>query len=134
MATGGTPLARVIVLLVMVAIPATSILIDTPAAAQEGDAGSLLKSGLEQVRAGKYKEGIATLRKALAADPSSDEVMAALGRAEYEALLAVMASGKEGRLVVVAILDRAMPILPAQAFDAEKLGGLIKTAVESENE
>jgi HEAT repeat protein/CheY-like chemotaxis protein len=122
------------VLLALVAIPATSILIDTPAAAQEGNAGSLLKTGLEQVRAGKYKEGIATLRKALAADPSSDEVMDALGRAEYEALLAVMASGQEGRLVVAALLDRAMPVLPAQAFDPEKLAGLIKTAVESDNE
>jgi len=134
MATGGTPLARVIVLLALVAFPAASILIDTPAAAQEGDAGSLLKVGLEQVRAGKYKEGIDSLRKALAADPSSDEVMAALGRAEYEALLAVMASGDEGRLVVGALLDRAMPVLPSAAFDPEKLAKLIMTAVEDEDE
>jgi len=132
MATGGTPLARVIVLLALVAIPATSILIDTPAAAQ--DAKDLLTTGLEQVRAGKYKEGIATLRQALAADPSSDEVMAALNRAEWEALLAVMASGDEGRLVVGALLDRAMPVLPSQAFDADKIAELVKMAVESENE
>ena len=48
-------------------------------------------------------------------------LLAAWGRAEYAALLAVMASGKEGRLVVGALLDRAMPVLPAQAFDPEKL-------------
>jgi len=131
MATGGTPLARGIVLLTLVAFFATSNVADSTAWAQE-DAGTLLKAGLEQVRAGRYKEGYATLRKALAADPSSDEVMAALGRAEYEALLAVMASGEEGRLIVGAILERAMPVLPSEAFDKEKLAGLIKTAVESD--
>jgi len=132
MATGGTPLARVIVLLLAVALPATSILLDSPAFAQ--GAGELLKTGLEQVRAGKYKEGIATLRRALAADPSSEEVSAALGRAEYEALLAVMASGADGRKVVSAILNRAMPILPGQAFDASRLAEVVKTAVTSEDE
>ncbi|MEM8883551.1 MAG: HEAT repeat domain-containing protein [Planctomycetota bacterium] len=132
MATGGIPLARVIVLLALVAMPATSIMIDSTAAAQ--DAGDLLKTGLEQVRAGKYKEGIATLRQALAADPSSEEVMQALGRAEYEALLAVMASGQEGRLVVMAILNRAMPTVPAEAFNAERLAELVKLAVEGDEE
>jgi len=133
MATGGTPLARVIVLLLAVAVPATSLMLNGPVWAQE-DAGSLLKTGLQQVRAGKYKEGISTLRKALAADPSNDEVMAALGRAEYQALLAVMASGAEGRRVVAAILSRAMPILPSEAFDAAKLGDLVRKAVEDEDE
>jgi len=133
MATGGTPLARVIVLLLAVAVPATSIVLDSPVWAQE-DAGSLLKTGLQQVRAGKYKEGISTLRKALAADPSNDEVMQALGRAEYEALLAVMASGEEGRRVVAAILSRAMPILPSEAFDGAKIAALVKNAVEDEDE
>jgi HEAT repeat protein len=108
-------------------------LLDGPVWAQE-DAGSLLKSGLQQVRAGNYKEGISTLRKALAADPSNEEVMQALGRAEYEALLAIMASGEEGRSVVSAILSRAMPILPSEAFDNAKIAELVKSAVEDENE
>jgi len=133
MATGGTPLARVIVLLLAVAVPATSIVLDSPVWAQE-DAGSLLKTGLQQVRAGKYKEGISTLRKALAADPSNDEVMAALGRAEYQALLAVMASGEEGRRVVGAILSKAMPIVPSEAFDDSKIAALVTKAVEDEDE
>jgi|GEM_PF-1869476 len=133
MATGGTPLARVIVLLLAVAVPATSIVLGGPVWAQE-DAGSLLKNGLQQVRAGKYKEGISTLRKALAADPSNEEVMQALGRAEYEALLAIMASGEEGRRVVSAILSKAMPILPSEAYDDAKIAELVKDAVEHENE
>ncbi len=53
MATGGIPLARVIVLLLAVALPATSIMLDQPAFAQ--GAGDLLKTGLEQVRPGKTR-------------------------------------------------------------------------------
>ena len=132
MATGGIPLARVIVLLLAVAIPATSIMLEQPAFAQS--AGDLLRTGLEQVRAGKYKEGISTLRKALAADPSNEEVSAALGRAEYQALLAVMASGDEGHKVVGALLNRLMPILPSEAFDEQKLADLVKMAVTSEDD
>lgn len=93
------------------------------------DAGSLLKQGLEQLRAGKYTEAIATLRKALAADPSNEDVMAALGRAEYDALLALIASGKEGTNIAKALLDLAMPVLPDKAFNKKELAELIQRAV-----
>ena len=47
------------------------------------DAAGLLKTGLEQLREGKYTEAIANLRKALAADPSNEEVMDGLQGARH---------------------------------------------------
>ena len=111
MATGGIPMARVFVVLVLFAVPATLVTIDQPAVAQ--DASGLLKAGLEQLRAGKYNEAIVTLRKAVAADPTNEEVMNSLGRAEYEALLGLIASGQEGANVAKALLDKGTPELPA---------------------
>jgi HEAT repeat protein len=131
MATGGIPMARVFVILVLVAVPAALITIDHPASAQE--ATSLLKKGLEELRAGKHSEAMATLRQALAADPSNEEVMNALGRAEYEALLGLIASGQEGANMAKALLDRAMPILPAKAFNQRELDELVKKAVTAED-
>ncbi|MHC4958593.1 MAG: HEAT repeat domain-containing protein [Planctomycetota bacterium] len=59
--------------------------------------------------------------------------MNTLGRAEYEALLALIASGKEGANVVKAILDKASPVLPEKAFDEAELKKLIRTAVTAED-
>ncbi len=129
MATGGIPMARVFVVLVLFAVPATLVTIDQPAVAQ--DASGLLKTGLEQLRAGKYDEAIATLRKAVAADPTNEEVMNSLGRAEYEALLGLIASGQEGANIDKAMLDKASPVLTAKAFNQGELNGLVKTAVTS---
>ena len=114
MATGGTPLARVIVLLVLFAIPVLSISIDNTAWAQDSEAAKLLNDGLSQLRAGKSAEAVKTLRQALAADPTNDEVLNALGRAEYAALIGLLASGDEGANVARGLLDRAMPVLPEQ--------------------
>lgn len=130
MATGGFPLARVFLLLAMFALPATWLTLDNAAYAQ--DDGSLLKDGLAKLRAGEYKEGISLLRQALAANPSSEEIIAALTRTEYDALLSLMASGEEGSNVAKALLDRAQPILPDHAFNAEEMSRLIETAVTSE--
>ncbi|MHC4341983.1 MAG: HEAT repeat domain-containing protein [Planctomycetota bacterium] len=132
MATGGNPLARAFVMLVLIAVPAAVFTLDQTAVAQESEATGLLKKGLAELRAGKYEQGVATLRQALAADPSNEEVMAALGRAQYESLLALIASGQEGANVVKALLDKAMPILPAKAFNEAELGKLVRTAVTAE--
>ena len=129
MATGGIPMARMLVILVLFAVPVVLVTVDQAATAQ--DASGLLDTGLKQLRAGNYSEGIATLRKALAADPSNEEVMNALGRAEYEALLGLIASGTEGTNVAKALLERAMPVLPDKAFNQAELNALIKTAVTS---
>lgn len=130
MATGGNPLARVFLLAAVLTLPATFITLSTPAHAQ--DAGSLLTDGLKALRAGNTKEGISLLRQALVANPSSEEIIAALGRAEYDTLLGVLASGEEGAGVVKALLDKAQPILPEQAFNAGEMKRLIEAAVESE--
>jgi CheY-like chemotaxis protein len=131
MATGGIPLARVL-LLVALAIPASYITHCSTAVAQD-DAQSLLKEGLQQVRAGNTQEGIATLRKALAANPASAEVLAALGRAEWQAMMDLMVSGQEGSNVAKAILDLAQPILPDRAFSEAELARLTKEAVTAED-
>lgn len=126
MAAGGKPLARMLVALLAVAVPAAF-------AQEDGDAASLLKKGLEQVRAGQLKEGIESLRAALAKDPSNEDILGALGRAEYSALLGVLASGQEGVNVVTELLHRAMPVLPDKAFNMEELGRLVQTAATAED-
>ena len=72
MATGGTPLARVIVLLVLFAIPVLSISTDSTAWAQDSEAAKLLNDGLSQLRAGNSEAAVKTLRQALAAVPGMD--------------------------------------------------------------
>jgi HEAT repeat protein len=132
MATGGTPLARVIVLLVLFAIPVLSISTDSTAWAQDSEAAKLLNDGLSQLRAGNSEAAVKTLRQALAADPSNEEVLGALGRAEYSALIGLLASGNQGSTVARALLDRAMPVLPERAFDEAELKSLVKQAVTDE--
>jgi len=109
------------------------VVIPMAIAQEDGDAASLLKKGLEQVRAGQLKDGIESLRAALAKDPTNEEIMGALGRAEYSALLGVLASGQEGVNVVTELLRRAMPVLPEKAFNMEELGRLVQTAATSED-
>jgi len=133
MATGGTPLARVLVILAMLAAPAAILTLDGVAIAQDGGADALLKDGLEKLRAGQYNEAITVLRQALAAEPSSEQVQAALGRAEYGALLGLLASGQEGANLAKALLDRAMPELPDLPFDEAELKKLVQTAVTSDD-
>ncbi len=77
MATAMTPRGRICVL---IALFATAIWLPGVASAQD-DFEATLKDGLRQVRAGNYEEGIRKLRQALAMDPTSDQVIAALGRA-----------------------------------------------------
>ncbi|MFQ5844678.1 MAG: HEAT repeat domain-containing protein [Planctomycetota bacterium] len=124
MATSRRPLGLLIAL-------ATAILISGPAAAQGDEFEALLKDGLRQVRAGNYEEGIRKLRSALSMDPTSDQVIAALGRAEYEAMLRVLAAGREAANIAREILDRAEPVYPDKKFDPEELKQLVKTAVTS---
>jgi len=136
MEAGGTPLTRMFLILVLVAVPAALITIDHPAQAQESQAATLLKKGLAQLRAGdpdSVQAAIKTLRRALAANPSSEEAMAALGRAEWRALINLMASGREGANVAKALMGIAQPILPEKAFDEAELKKLVKTAVTSED-
>ena len=133
MATGGTPLARVIVLLVLFAIPVSSISTDSTAWAQDSEAGKLLNDGLSQLRAGDSETAVKTLRQALAADPTDEEILAALGRAEYAALIGLLAEGKGGANVARALLDRAMPVLPDRAYDEAELEAFVKEAVTNES-
>jgi HEAT repeat protein len=133
MATGGNPLARIFSALLIVA------LVGSQAAAQGGEASEKLNKGLELLRAGDREsvaQAIVVLREALAADLSSDDVLAALAQAEYagwQQLLNLMASGAEGANVALAILDIATPRLPAKAFDEAELVALVKIACEAES-
>ncbi|MHC4548898.1 MAG: HEAT repeat domain-containing protein [Planctomycetota bacterium] len=131
MATGGTPLARVFLILVLIAVPAALITFDGTAAAQESEAVSKLTEGLKMLRAGQIKEAIQVLREALALEPSNKEAMAALGQAEWSALLSLMAD-PEGRKVAVEIMNIATPRLPEKAFDEKELQQLVTTAVTDE--
>jgi HEAT repeat protein len=134
MATGGTPLARVFLILMLIAAPAALITVfDSTAAAQDSEAASKLALGLKQLRAGETEKAIQTLREALAANPSSEEALAALGQAEWRALISVMAHGSEGANVVSALLDIATPRLPEKAFNEAELKKLVKTAATDES-
>ncbi|MHC4971587.1 MAG: HEAT repeat domain-containing protein [Planctomycetota bacterium] len=133
MATGGTPLARVFLVLVLIAAPAALIVFDSTAAAQDSEAASKLAEGLKQLRAGDTKQAIQTLREALAADPSSEEALAALGQAEWRAVISLMATGAEGANVVMALMDIATPRLPEKAFDEAELKKLVRTAATDES-
>ena len=134
MATGGTPLARVFLILMLIAAPAALITVfDSTAAAQDSEAASKLALGLKQLRAGETEKAIQSLRGALAANPSSEEALAALGQAEWRALISIMATGAEGANVVSALLDIAMPRLPEKAFNEAELKKLVKTAATDES-
>jgi HEAT repeat protein/CheY-like chemotaxis protein len=133
MATGGTPLARVFLVLVLIAAPAALIVFDSTAAAQDSEAASKLAEGLKQLRAGDTKQAIQTLREALAADPTSEEALAALGQAEWRAVISLMATGAEGANVVMALMDIATPRLPEKAFDEDELKKLVRTAATDES-
>ena len=134
MATGGTPLARVFLVLVLIAAPAALITVfDSTAAAQDSEAASKLAAGMKQLRAGDTAKAIQTFREALAADPSSEEALAALGQAEWRALISVIATGAEGANVVSALLDIAMPRLPEKAFNEVELRKLVRTAATDES-
>ncbi|MDH3591393.1 MAG: hypothetical protein OER88_05915, partial [Planctomycetota bacterium] len=132
MATGGSPLARVFCILLLIAAPAAIVAFDSTAHAQDSDAASLLSRGLELLRAGdkaSTDEAIKVLRQALAASPSNQEVMAALGQAEWRAVLNLVASGTEGANVAKELMDLAQPVLPEKAFDEAELKKLVQTAV-----
>jgi len=134
MATGGTPLARVFLVLMLIAAPAALITVfDSTAAAQDSEAASKLAEGLKQLRAGDTQKAIQTLREALAANPSSEEALAALGQAEWRAVISLMATGAEGTNVVMALMDIATPRLPEKAFDEDELKKLVKTAATDES-
>lgn len=130
MATARKPLGRVCVLIALVA---TAFCLQTSADAQGDEFEAVLKDGLRQVRAGNYEEGIRKLRQALAMDPTSDQVIAALGRAEYEAMLSVLAAGRPAANIMREILDRADPVLPDRKFDWDELKRLVITTVTSES-
>ncbi len=136
MATGGNPLARVFCILLLGAAPVALVTLNNTAQAQDGDASSLLRRGLELLRAGdkaSTDEAVKVLRQALAAEPSNKQAMDALGAAEWRALLNLTASGQEGANVAKAIMDLAAPILPEQAFDEAELKKLVQTAVTDED-
>jgi HEAT repeat protein len=132
MAAGGNPLTRIFSAFMIAA------LLGSTAVAQESAADKLHK-GLEYLRAGdreSVQKAITVLREALAAEPSSEEVLAALSQADYagwQAILNLMASGAEGANVALAILDIATPRLPEKAFNEEELKSLVKKAVESDS-
>jgi HEAT repeat protein len=138
MATGGIPRKRILSVLWLAAFLVSSTL-SGPAAAQGGEAAGKLQKGLELLRVGdpdSVTQAIALMREALAADVSSEEVLAGLAQAEYagwQALLNLMASGAEGANVALAILDIATPRLPEKAFNEEELRGLVKKACEAES-
>ncbi|MHC4490528.1 MAG: HEAT repeat domain-containing protein [Planctomycetota bacterium] len=119
--------------LVLIAAPAALIVFDSTAAAQDSEAASKLAEGLQLLRAGDTKQAIQTLREALAADPSSEEALAALGQAEWRAVISLMATGAEGVNVVKALMEIAMPRLPEKAFDQAELKKLVRTAATDES-
>ena len=106
MATGGTPLTRVFLVLALLAYPATLITLEQPVLAQDGDAVSKLKEGLELLRSGdpeKVEQAIKILRQALAAMPGNEDVLAALNQAEWRSLINLVAH-PEGRKVAVDVV------------------------------
>lgn len=131
MATGGTPLTRVFLVLALLAFPATLITLEQPVLAQDGDAASKLKEGLELLRSGdpeKTEQAIKILRQALAATPDSTEVLAALQKAEWRALINLVSNPK-GAKVAAALFDIAQPNLPERAFNMDEMKKLVTTAV-----
>ncbi|MGQ0612527.1 MAG: HEAT repeat domain-containing protein [Planctomycetaceae bacterium] len=133
MAIGAGPLARVRTRILLLVVSVGMVAVPGLVQAQDDDVGSLLKQGLQLVREGKFKEGVASLRSALDKDPTNEQVLAALGRAEYEAMLSVLASGDDGMKIAQEILRRAFPDLPDRAFNKEDLDRLIGLAVTSED-
>ena len=136
MATGGTPLARVFLILVAFAVPATVLTFDSVAVAQDSEAAAKLKEGLQLLRAGdadSVKKAIGVLREALALNPSSEDAMSALGQAEERALINLIASGRQGANIAKAIMDIAMPNLPEKAFNEAEMKRLVQTAVTSDD-
>ena len=118
MATGGIPLARRFSVVFCI-VAATVMAFDRPACAQ-GEAVEKLQQGLKLLRAGdseSTQRAIRLLREAAAMDPSSADVIGALGQAEWQALINLMASGAEGANVAKLILDIGTPNLPERAFD-----------------
>jgi len=132
MATRGTPLARRFAVLGL-AIFATFLVVDRVAVAQ--DASAKLEEGLKLLRAGdeaSVKEAIKVLKQAIAMDPSQADAAAALGRAEWQALINLMASGDEGANVARALMDVATPRLPDKAFNEAEMKKLVETAVTAD--
>jgi len=122
-ATGSNILARIFLVLGLFAV----------GVAHAQDASSLLEQGLKELRANDTEAAIKTLRKALAAEPTNKQVMEALGKAEWAAVMNRLVTDDEGRKIAAELFRLAQPVLPEKAFDRDEIQNLVQKAVTSES-
>jgi hypothetical protein len=67
---------------------------------------------MKEIRAGNREGGLKLLREGLAKNPTKEELLAVLTRADYSDLLSLLTDGGDGAKVARAMLDRAAPVLP----------------------
>ncbi len=123
MATGSNLLARIFIVLGLFTVGVT----------YAQDASSLLEQGLQELRSNNTEQAIKTLRKALAAEPTNKQVMSALGKAEWTAVMSQLMSDEDGRKIAAELFRLAQPVLPEKAFDQGKIDDLVKQAVTSKD-
>ena len=103
------------------------------APASAGDLQDAFDQGVQLLKEGQREEALVQFQRALAADPSNDEVYELWKTTDHEQWLSMMVEGGEFELIAKRLMERATLARSARSNDADTIKGLVQTLRTTED-